>query len=53
MTLTLSLRSHVMGSANCLTEINIRVKFIEDYSKGSGDMEQTPNSKGKTKDLDL
>ena len=36
-----------MGSAHCLTEINIWMKFIENHSKGSGDMEQTPNIKGK------
>ena len=36
-----------MGSAHCLTEINIWRKFIENHSKDSGDMEQTPNSKGK------
>ena len=42
-----------MGTAHCLTEINIGVKFIENCSKGSGDMEQTPNSKGKTHALEL
>ena len=34
--LTLSLYSWVMGSADCLTEMIIWVKFIENLSKGSG-----------------
>ena len=46
-----------MVSAHGLIEINIWVKFIENRSKGSGDMEQTPNSKIKhmtlTYDFDL
>ena len=41
MTLTLSLHSRVIGSANRLTERNIWVKFNENHSKGSGDMEWT------------
>ena len=41
-----------MGSDHCLTEINIWVKFIENRSKGSGDMEQTQNSEGKTHALE-
>ena len=40
MTLTLSLYSGVMGSAHCLTEINIWVKFIENCLKGSGGMDR-------------
>ena len=51
--ITLSQHSQVMGSALCLTEINISVKLIENCLKGSGDMEHTPNSKGKTNDLEL
>ena len=53
MTLTLSLHSRVIGSAHCLNEINIWVKFIENLSKGFGDIEQTQNSKNETHDLDL
>ena len=34
MTLTLSLRSPVIGSAHYLTEKNILVKFNENHSKG-------------------
>ena len=36
-----------MGSAHCLTEINIWMKVDENRSKGSGDMEQTPYSRVK------
>ena len=43
MTLTLSLRRRVMGSAHHLTERNVWVKFNENRCKGSGDMEQTRN----------
>ena len=43
----------VISSAHCLTEINIWMTFIENYSKGSGGMEQTSNSKGKTHDFEL
>ena len=28
-----------MGSAHCLTEMTIQIKFNENHSKGSGDME--------------
>ena len=31
------------SSAHCLTKRNIRVKFNENRSKGSGDMERTRN----------
>ena len=44
--LSLSLHSRVIGSAHCLTEINIWVKFNENRSKGSRDMGRTPNSTG-------
>ena len=40
VTLTLSLCSKEMGYAHHLTDINIQVKFNENSSKGSGDMEQ-------------
>ena len=36
-----------MGSADCLTKINIWVKLKENRSKGSEDMEWTPNSRLK------
>ena len=41
--MTLSLSSWVLGSAHRLTERNIWVKFNENSSKSSGDMEQTWN----------
>ena len=41
--LTLSLRSWVICSAHRLTEKNIRVKFNENRSKGSGDIQWTQN----------
>ena len=41
LTLTFSLGSWVMCSAHCLTKRNILVKFNENRSKGSGDMERT------------
>ena len=36
-----------MSSAHRLTVINIQVKFNENSSKGSGDMERTSNSRVK------
>ena len=45
MTLTLSLCSQVIDSAHHITESNIWVKFNENPPKGSGDMEQTQNSR--------
>ena len=45
MTVTLSLRSGVIGSAQCLTERNTWVKFNENRSKGTGDKERTQNSR--------
>ena len=45
VTLTLSLRSRVIGSAHRRTERNIWVKFIENRSKGSGDMGRIQNSR--------
>ena len=45
MALTLSLCSRVKGSAHCLTERNIWVKFNVNRPKGSGDMERTRNSR--------
>ena len=46
--MTLSLGSWVMCYAHCLTERNIRVKFIENQTKGSGDMERTRKCYGWT-----
>ena len=43
--MTLNLRSRIMGSAQRLTERSIYVKFNENRSKGSGDIEQTRNSR--------
>ena len=40
-----------MGSAHCLTEINIWVKLNENRSKGLEDMEHTPNSRVKPMNL--
>ena len=37
-----------MCSAHCLTERNIRVKYHENQSKGSGDMEWTGKCYGRT-----
>ena len=45
MTLTMSLCSHVIGSAHYLTMRNIWVKSNENHLKGSRDMEQTQNSR--------
>ena len=45
VTLTLSLCSQVIGSANHLTERNIWLKFNENRPNGSGDMEKTRNSR--------
>ena len=42
--LDLCLPSRVIGSAYCLTERDIWVKFNENHLKGSGDMERTRNS---------
>ena len=41
VTLTLSRHACVMGSAHRLTKANIWLKFHENLSKGSGDMERT------------
>ena len=46
VTLALSLRTSVIGSANRLTEKNIWVKFNENRLKGSGDMAPTQNWRG-------
>ena len=45
MTLTLSLCSRVISSSHYLTKRNIWVKVNENRLKGSGDMEQKPNSR--------
>ena len=42
-----------MCSLHCLTKRNIRVKYHENRSKGSGDMKQTPNSKVNPLTCDL
>ena len=42
-----------MCSAQRHTKRNILVKFLENRSKGSGDIEQTQNSRVKSFDLDL
>ena len=47
MTLTLFPGSWVLGSAHCLTKRNIRVKFNENLSKGSGDMGRTQKCCGR------
>ena len=44
VTLTLSLRSRVIGSAHGLTERNIWVKLNKNRLKGSGGKERTGNS---------
>ena len=44
VTLTLSLRSQVIGSAHGLTERNIRVKLNKNRLKGSRGIERTGNS---------
>ena len=55
MTLTLSLGSWVMYSTHRLTKSNIWIEFNENRQKGSGDMEQTLNSRVNplTCDIDL
>ena len=36
-----------MGSAHCPTQVNISLKFRENHPRGTGDTEQTQNSRLK------
>ena len=47
MTLILSPQGRVMGSAHCLTEVNIWPKFRENPPRDKGDTERTQNSRLK------